>query len=39
MNNQEIPTRAQIDCGATRIALIDQDISRHHQISIQELEE
>jgi len=39
VNNQEIPTRAQIDCVATRIALIDQDIARHHQISIQELEE
>jgi len=37
VNNQEIPTPALIDCGATGIAFMDQDFSRHHQIPLQEL--
>jgi len=39
VNNQEIPTHALIDCGATGIAFMDQDFARHHQIPIQELKE
>jgi len=39
VNNQEIPTYALIDCGATGIAFIDQDFARHHQIPLQELKE
>jgi len=39
MNNQEIPTHALIDCGATGIAFMDQDFARHHQIPLQELKE
>ena len=39
MNNQEIPTHALIDCGATGIAFIDQHFACHHQIPLQELKE
>jgi hypothetical protein len=39
MNNQEIPTHALIDCGATCIVLMYQDFARHHQIPLQELKE
>jgi hypothetical protein len=39
VNNQEIPTHALIDCGATGIAFMDQDFARHHQIPLQELKE
>jgi hypothetical protein len=39
VNNQEIPTYALIDCGATGIAFMDQDFARHHQIPLQELKE
>ena len=39
VNNQEIPTHALIDCGATGIAFMNQDIARHHQIPLQELKE
>ena len=35
MNNQEIPTHALIDCGATGIAFMAQDIARHHRIPLQ----
>jgi len=38
MNNQEIPTHALIDCGATGIAFSDQDFVCHHQIPLQELQ-
>jgi len=37
MNNQEIPTYALIECGATGIAFMDQDYARHHQIPLQQL--
>jgi hypothetical protein len=37
VNNQEIPTHALIDCGATCIAFMDQDLAHHHQIPLQEL--
>ena len=36
MNNQEIPTHALTDCGATGIAFMDQDFARHHQMPVQE---
>jgi len=39
VNNQEIPTHALIDCGATGIAFMDQDFARHHQIPLQGLKE
>jgi len=39
VNNQEIPTHALIDCGATGIAFMDQDFAHHHQIPLQELKE
>jgi hypothetical protein len=39
VNNQEIPTHALIDCGATGIAFMYQDLGRHHQIPLQELNE
>jgi hypothetical protein len=39
VNNQEIPTHALIDCGATGIAFMDQDFARHPQIPLQELKE
>ena len=39
MNNQEIPTDALIDCGATGIAFLDQYFARHHHIPRQELKE
>jgi len=39
VNNQEIPTHALIDCGATCIAFMDQDYARHHQIPLQEIKE
>jgi len=39
VNNQEIPTHALIDCGATGIAFMDQDFARHHKIPLQELKE
>jgi len=39
VNDQEIPTHALIDCGATGIAFMDQDFARHHQIPLQELKE
>jgi hypothetical protein len=39
VNNQEIPTHALIDCGASGIAFMDQDFTRHHQIPLQELKE
>jgi len=37
VNNQEIPTHALIDCGATGIAFMDQDCARHHQMPHEEL--
>jgi hypothetical protein len=37
VNNQEIPTHALIDCGATGIAFMDYDFACHHQIPLQEL--
>jgi hypothetical protein len=39
VNNEEIPTHALIDYGATGIAFMDQDFARHHQIPRQELKE
>jgi len=39
VNNQEIPTYALIDCGATGNAFMDQDFARHHQIPLQNLKE
>jgi hypothetical protein len=39
VNNQEIPTHALIDCGATGIAFMDKDFARHHQIPLQQLKE
>ena len=39
LNNEEIPMHALIDCGATGIALMDQDFARYHQIPFQELKE
>jgi len=39
VNNQEIPTHAPIDCGATGIAFMEQDFARHHKIPLQELQE
>jgi len=39
VNNQEIPTHALIDCGASGIAFMDQDFARHHQIPLPELKE
>jgi len=39
MKNQEVPTHALIDCGATAIAFMDQDFARHHQIPLQEHKE
>jgi len=39
VNNQEIPTHALIDCGATGIAFMDQDFARNHQIPLQEFKE
>jgi hypothetical protein len=38
-NKQEIPTHALIDCGATGIAFMDEDIARHYQIPLQEIKE
>jgi len=32
LNNEEIPTQALIDCRATRIAFMDQDIVYTHQV-------
>jgi hypothetical protein len=37
INNQEIPTHALIDCVATGIAFMDQDLACHHQIPLQEV--
>jgi len=39
VNNQNIPTHALIDYGATGIAFMDQDFARYHQIQLQELKE
>jgi len=39
VNDQEIPTHALIDCGATGIAFMDQDFAPHHQITLQEIKE
>ena len=39
VNNQEIPTYALIDCGATGNAFMDEDFARHHQIPLQDLKE
>ena len=39
VNNQEIPTHALIDCGATGIAFMDQDFACHHQVPLQELKQ
>jgi len=39
VNNQEIPTHALNDCGATGIAFMDPDYAHHHQIPLQELKE
>ena len=39
VKNQEIPTHAPINCGATGIASMDQDFARHHQIPLQQLKE
>jgi len=39
VNNQEIPTHAPIDCGATGIAFTDHDFVRHHQIHLHEQKE
>ena len=32
MNDEEIPTHILIDCGATGIAFMDQNLARHHPI-------
>jgi len=37
MNNQEMPTHALIDCGATGIAFMHKDFARHHQIPVNKL--
>lgn len=37
VQNQEIATHALIDCGATGIALMDNNFARNHQIPLQEL--
>jgi hypothetical protein len=34
VNNQEIPTHALIDGGATGIAFMDQDFAHHHHIPL-----
>jgi hypothetical protein len=39
VNGLEIPTHALTDCGATGIALMDQDFACHHHILRQELKE
>jgi len=39
VNNQEIPTHALIDCGATGIAFMDHDFAHHQGIPLQELKE
>jgi hypothetical protein len=39
VNNQEIPTHALIDSGATVIAFKNQDFSCFHQIPLRELKE
>jgi len=39
VNNQEIPTHALIDCRATGIAFMDQDVACHYQIPLPELQE
>ena len=39
INNQEIPTHALIDCGATGVAFMHEDFACHHQIPLQELKE
>jgi hypothetical protein len=39
VNNEEIPTHSLIDCTATGIALMDQDLAHYHQIPFQELKE
>jgi len=39
LNNQQIPTHTLIDCGATGIALMDQDFTCHYQIPLQELKQ
>jgi len=35
VNNEEIPTHALIDCGATGITFMNQDFARHHSIPLQ----
>lgn len=37
MNNEEILIHVLIDCEATGIAFMDQDIARHHYIPLQEV--
>jgi hypothetical protein len=37
LNNHEIPTHALIDCGATGIAIMDQDFAHHLQIPLRKL--
>jgi hypothetical protein len=39
VNNQEIPTHALIECGATVIAFMNQDFACLHQIPLRELKE
>jgi len=39
MNDQEIPTHALIDCGATGIAFMHHNFAHHHQILVKELKE
>jgi hypothetical protein len=39
VNNEEIPTHALIDCGATGIAFMDRDFACHHRIQLQEIKE
>jgi hypothetical protein len=39
VNNQEVPTHALIDCGATGIAFEHQDYAHHHQIPQRGLKE
>jgi predicted aspartyl protease len=36
-SDQEIQTYAQIDCGATGYAFVDEDFARHHQLPLHPL--
>jgi len=39
VHDEQIPTHAPIDCGATGIAFMDEYFARHQQIPLQELKE